>query len=233
MAEANVAQLKRPTDLLQAAVLKKQKEQVKATTESLQQTVDAVPQSLRALAEQNVELRQRRLNELDGTEGQAIADQIGITLNEHNGTDIDSLDEQGRQTAIVFASLLWFIGLAAIWSDLIPALAFFDDVSIGSVGTGENIESVSLLDLIYSVLCVVLMIYATGAIPRSPGRLPRPTSPSPSHNAICMSRYSVMTMPCCRPSDAESRKKPIWSRSATKFRIKTIVDWTAVRRQQQ
>ncbi|MCS7465393.1 mechanosensitive ion channel [Stieleria sp. ICT_E10.1] len=113
-----------------------------------------------------MELRQRRLKEMEGTEGQAIASQAGIVLEEESAADLDKLDEQGRQTAVVFASLLVLVGIGWIWSDLVPALTYFDNVSLWNVGTGENIETVSLLDVMYSLLGLTLMIYATGVVPR-------------------------------------------------------------------
>ncbi|WP_286177853.1 mechanosensitive ion channel domain-containing protein [Rhodopirellula sp. JC639] len=113
-----------------------------------------------------MEQRERKLKELQGSEGQAIAEQVGIVLEEENAGDLEKLDEQGRQTAVVFASILALIGFGFIWQDLVPALAYFDDISLGTVGTGEDIESVSLLDVIYSLLCIALMVYATGVVPR-------------------------------------------------------------------
>ncbi|QEF96641.1 Miniconductance mechanosensitive channel MscM precursor [Stieleria maiorica] len=113
-----------------------------------------------------MEQRDRKLKELQGSEDKAIADQVGIVLEEESAGDLEKLDEQGRQTAVVFASTLGLIGFGLIWHDLVPALAFFDDFSLGTVGTGENIESVSLLDVIYSLLCIALMVYATGVVPR-------------------------------------------------------------------
>ncbi|QDV88175.1 mechanosensitive ion channel domain-containing protein [Planctomycetes bacterium TBK1r] len=113
-----------------------------------------------------MELRQRKLKEMENSESQPVANSVGIVLEEEEVGDLDTLDEQGRQTVFVLASLMVLVGLGWIWSDLVPALAYFDDVTIWNVGTGENIETVSLLDVLYSLLGLALMVYATGVVPR-------------------------------------------------------------------
>lgn len=112
-----------------------------------------------------MEERQRRLAEMQTNEPQSLANEAGIVFEKEESIDIASLDEQGRQTAVVVTSVLAIVGFGFIWSDLIPALEYFDDVSLWSVGTGEAIESVSLLDLIYCVFGVALIIYATRVVP--------------------------------------------------------------------
>lgn len=111
------------------------------------------------------EARQRRLSAEGETNTTAVANEAGIVLEDETKMDLPNLDHQARQTAFIIASVVAIIGLAFIWSDLVPAVAYFDEVELWSVSTGGNIENVSLKDLIYSVLSVIAIYFAVRNFP--------------------------------------------------------------------
>ncbi|WP_197454893.1 mechanosensitive ion channel domain-containing protein [Stieleria varia] len=102
------------------------------------------------------EKRKRRAEQAEQQEKAGVAE-LGIELDEDMQSDLPTLDQQTRQTVSAIAAICVVLGLAFIWSDVLPALRYFDDITLWQVGTGESIETVSLLDIAYAIL-------ATGAI---------------------------------------------------------------------
>ena len=111
------------------------------------------------------EARERRLSAENQAETSTVANEAGIVLEDETKMDLPTLDFQARQTAFILASIIAIVGLAIIWSDLLPAVAYFDEIDLWSVGTGENIEIVSLKDLIYAVLSVIGIYFAVRNFP--------------------------------------------------------------------
>lgn len=111
------------------------------------------------------EARERRLAAGNESETSTVANEAGIVLEDETQMDLPKLGHQARQTAFVLASLVAIVGLAFIWSDLVPAVAYFDEIELWSVGTGENIENVSLRDLVYSLLLVIALFFAVRNFP--------------------------------------------------------------------
>ncbi|OYP35507.1 mechanosensitive ion channel domain-containing protein [Rhodopirellula sp. MGV] len=120
----------------------------------------------RDLARQKVkEMRARRTAELqaEGTTPTAAAKEAGIVLQEEE-IDFGAIDLQSRQTSFVISTILAIVGLGYIWSDVIPALQLFDEWAI-EVGTGENIDRVSILDAVIALISVGVTIYITRVLP--------------------------------------------------------------------
>jgi len=111
------------------------------------------------------EQRKRRLSLNDKSNVANVANEAGIVIEDETKMDLPKLDYQARQTAMVLASLLAITGLVYIWSDVLPALAYLDEIKVWSVGVGENVESVTLEDLIYVVFSIAAVWFAVRNIP--------------------------------------------------------------------
>ena len=111
------------------------------------------------------ELRERQKVNDGEPETAAIANEAGIVLEDEAQMDLPTLDYQTRLTAIVLASIIAFFGLAYIWSDLLPALDYLDELTMWSVGTGDNVEDVTLKDLITVVLTIAAIFFAVRNLP--------------------------------------------------------------------
>ena len=120
----------------------------------------------RNIARQNAaELRQRRLASIEDTGSTTIANEAGIVLEDETQMDLPTLDHQTRLTAFVLAAIIGFFGLAFIWSDLVPAFAYLDEITAWSVGTGENVEDVTLKDLAHIALTIAAVFFAVRNLP--------------------------------------------------------------------
>jgi len=97
--------------------------------------------------------------------GESAISETGIELEDEIATNLPALDQQTRQTAFTLACILGCIGLGYIWSDILPALEYFDGFELWNVGTGDTIEMVTLLDIFYCVIAVVALGFATRNLP--------------------------------------------------------------------
>lgn len=93
------------------------------------------------------------------------ASEVGITIEEEAGTSLPVLDHQTRQAAFALAAVLGCVGSGYIWADVLPALEFFDGITLWQIGKGENIEVVSLLDAGYCVFAVFATVFAARNLP--------------------------------------------------------------------
>lgn len=89
----------------------------------------------------------------------------GIEIEDELSFDLPTLDQQARQTVLVFALFTGGLGLLYIWSDVLPALEYFNEVVLWNVGTGEVIESVTVLDLAYCLLAMFALVFAARNLP--------------------------------------------------------------------
>lgn len=120
----------------------------------------------RDISRQNAaELRQRRLASSTESEAASVANEAGIVLEDETLMDLPTLDYQTRLTAFVFASIIAFLGLAYIWSDLVPALDYLDEIVVWNIGTGDSVENVTLKDLVYALLSIAAVFFAVRNLP--------------------------------------------------------------------
>ncbi|WP_419188969.1 mechanosensitive ion channel domain-containing protein [Stieleria marina] len=106
------------------------------------------------------EARQRKLAALAAEGSNETGVTTGETIDEPEVADLPTLDQQTRQTAWVLAAFIAVMGLGVIWRDIMPAIEYFDELTLWRVGTGDNIEFVSLLDLMMSILVVLGLVFA-------------------------------------------------------------------------
>jgi len=83
--------------------------------------------------------------------------------------DLFALNEESRKLLNTILPLLSIIGLWFIWSDVLPAFAFLDDVSLwhytSVVGGQETLAPVTLADLILAILIIVVTVVASRRFP--------------------------------------------------------------------
>ena len=103
--------------------------------------------------------RERRQMALSRSDTMATFHEAGIVLEQDEQADLPKLDHQTRQSAAVLAMLFGLVGLAYIWSDIIPAINYLDEIRLWSVGHGEVVDSVSLLDVLYSALGIATVVF--------------------------------------------------------------------------
>lgn len=106
------------------------------------------------------EARQRQLSAASEPETGVVANEAGIVLEDETAMDLPTLDEQTRQTAFVLATIVALLGLAFIWSDLLPAIAYLDEVIAWKIGDGDSIEEVSLKDLLFALVSIFGLLFA-------------------------------------------------------------------------
>ncbi|KAA1262281.1 Miniconductance mechanosensitive channel MscM precursor [Rubripirellula obstinata] len=120
----------------------------------------------RNVARQNAaELRQRRLASVTDSDNTSVANEAGIVLEDETQMDLPTLDHQTRLTAFALAAIIGFFGLAFIWSDLVPALDYLDEITVKTIGTGEDVEIITLKDLVYVFLTVAAVFFAVRNLP--------------------------------------------------------------------
>lgn len=96
--------------------------------------------------------------------GEGVSE-VGIAIEEEAGTSLPVLDQQTRQSAFALAGVLGCVGFAYIWADVLPALEFFDGITLWKIGTGEKIEIVSFLDAGYCVFGIFATLFAARNLP--------------------------------------------------------------------
>ena len=57
------------------------------------------------------------------------------------------------------------LGLAYIWSDVLPAFEILDRIQLFNVGVGTNIDSVTLKDIVYTAAAIVATVFAVRNLP--------------------------------------------------------------------
>lgn len=108
--------------------------------------------------------RIKRSEEMEDQSTSSIASEAGIVIDNEEA-DLPTLDHQTRQLAVVIASIIGLVGLALIWSDVVPAIRFLDQIDAWTVGTGEEVKVVSYADLGYVVALVFGTIYIVKLLP--------------------------------------------------------------------
>lgn len=101
----------------------------------------------------------------EASDADSLSEEVGIELVEDESTDLPTLDRQTRQTVSTLSTVLSFIVLVMIWSDVLPALDVLDRVHIGSMGTGENIRQYTLKDVFFISAAIAATLYAIRTLP--------------------------------------------------------------------
>ena len=87
---------------------------------------------------------------------------------EDDEVDLETLDHQSRQLAALLVGSLTVAGLALIWRDVFPAVAFLDGVTAYSVtidAANNVVESVSLLNIAVTILLGAILFYGIRNLP--------------------------------------------------------------------
>lgn len=113
------------------------------------------------------ELREKKLAAMQATAAEGLPADIGIELQEEDKADLPKLDRQTRQLVYVMATVIALSGLALIWSNVLPAFEIFDRIELWRVSVGDNmeIETVTLRDVLYSIMVIVVLVYSARNLP--------------------------------------------------------------------
>jgi len=90
-------------------------------------------------------------------------------IDEISAVDIASLDADTQKLVNVALLAAAILGIAGIWSSIVPALGIFEDITlwqyVGNVGGQEELRSVTLIDLSIAALVAVVTLVAAGNVP--------------------------------------------------------------------
>ena len=111
-----------------------------------------------------MEAREKRAAAED-PDGESIASQAGIVLEDEDDQYLPNLDSQTRHATTVLAFAALLIGVSILWRDILPAFEYFDQATLYSVGSGEDIKVVSYLDLFNAIIGLFALIFATKTFP--------------------------------------------------------------------
>ena len=111
------------------------------------------------------EMREKKLAALQASSAEGLPTDIGIELQEEDKADLPKLDRQTRQLVYVMATVIALSGFALIWSNVLPAIEIFDRIELWRVHVGENIETVTIRDLLYALMTIVVLVYAIRNLP--------------------------------------------------------------------
>lgn len=95
----------------------------------------------------------------------SLSEDVGVEIEDGHSSDLPVLDQQTRKLIYMLATVATLFGLFYIWSDLLPVIEIFDKVTFWSVTIGENVESVSLRDLLYIVVIIFVSSLAIRNLP--------------------------------------------------------------------
>lgn len=129
--------------------------------------------ALRALAikerrlKLDLRLEQRaRERELEATKGAIDASgEAHIFALEESEMDLQNISTQSKTLLKIVVAFLLLIGLWFFWTPVIPAIHFFNEIELWSVGVDEAMTTVTLADLGLAVLVTVVTIFATRNLP--------------------------------------------------------------------
>jgi len=115
------------------------------------------------------ETLQRREAAVREASGEAVATDEGPESAEDALEDIASLDADTRKLVNVALVITMILGIAGIWSSVLPALGIFSDITlwhyVATVGGEEALQPVTLIDLIIAGVVIVVTIIAAGNVP--------------------------------------------------------------------
>jgi len=98
----------------------------------------------------------------------AVSDESAAVAGD-KPVDIVSLDADTRKLVSLALAVTAFLGLGGIWSEVMPALSAFSDInlwqSVRQVGGEEQIQAVTLADILLAALAVLLTVVAARSVP--------------------------------------------------------------------
>jgi potassium efflux system protein len=102
-------------------------------------------------------------------DGDTVAtDEHGL-IAEDDAMDIASLDSDTRKLVNVSLIIAAILGIAGIWSSVLPALGIFADITlwhyVSTIGGQDVLQAVTLIDLLVAVMAVIVTIVAAGNVP--------------------------------------------------------------------
>jgi len=115
------------------------------------------------------EALQRREAAAREASGEAVAADEGPESAENALEDIASLDADTRKLINVALVITTILGIAAIWSSVLPALGIFSDITlwhyVATVGGEDTLRPVTLIDLMVAGIVIVVTIVSARNIP--------------------------------------------------------------------
>lgn len=115
------------------------------------------------------EALQRREAAAREASGEAVATDEGPESAENAIEDIESLDADTRKLINVALVVTTILGIAGIWSSVLPALGMFSDITlwhyVATVGGEDALQPVTLIDLIIAGIVIVITIVSARNIP--------------------------------------------------------------------
>jgi potassium efflux system protein len=115
------------------------------------------------------EALQRREAAAREASGEAVATDEGPESAENALEDIASLDADTRKLINVALVITMILGIAGIWSSVLPALGIFSDITlwhfVATVGGEDTLQPVTLIDLMVAGIVIVITIVSARNIP--------------------------------------------------------------------
>jgi potassium efflux system protein len=115
------------------------------------------------------EALQRREAAAREASGEAVATDEDPESAENVLEDIESLDADTRKLVNVALVITMILGIAGIWSSVLPALGIFSDITlwhyVATVGGVDMLQPVTLIDLFIAGIVIVVTIVAAGNVP--------------------------------------------------------------------
>jgi len=115
------------------------------------------------------EALQRREAAAREASGEAVATDEGLESAENALEDIASLDADTRKLINVALVITTILGIAGIWSSVLPALGIFSDITlwhyVATIGGEDTLRPVTLIDLMVAGIVIVITIVSTRNIP--------------------------------------------------------------------
>ena len=115
------------------------------------------------------EALQRREAAAREASGEAVATDEGLESAENTLEDIASLDADTRKLINVALVITTILGIAGIWSSVVPALGIFSDITlwhyVATVGGEDTLQPVTLIDLMVAGIVIVITIVSAQNIP--------------------------------------------------------------------
>ncbi len=97
-----------------------------------------------------------------------VSDEHG-SIAESPSVDIASLDADTHKLVNVSLVVAAILGIAGIWSSILPALGIFEDITlwhyVAEVGGQQELQSVTLIDLSIAILVIIVTIVAARNVP--------------------------------------------------------------------
>ncbi len=119
----------------------------------------------RIVREQMMEMRRKKLANDEDSAGGSLASDVGIEIQKEAMEDLPALSEQTRKLVFVVASGAAIVGMLLVWKDVLPAMQLLDRFELWTIGGGDEIDRVTLRDVMLSILSIFVTILAIKNVP--------------------------------------------------------------------